>query len=94
LLTFFKLFIINQQTLPSKILSLPQISFNKAVQVAVQNRLCVAGLVIRAVVFDHLVWVEHIGPDLAAPFDFFELDIVGKVKELDADLFELARLLD
>ena len=50
-----------------------EIFVDKPVQIAVHNRLYVAGFVVCAVILDHGVGAEHVRADLAAPLDFFEL---------------------
>ena len=47
-----------------------QVGFDKAIQVAVQHSLGVPGFVVSAVVFHHLVGMEHVRADLAAPLSF------------------------
>jgi hypothetical protein len=44
-----------------------KISFDEIAQIAVQNSGRVSRLLIGAVILDHLVRMEHIGPDLVAP---------------------------
>ena len=44
---------------------------NEFIQVAIQDALCIGGFITSADVFYHLVWVQHIVPDLASPLDLF-----------------------
>ena len=41
--------------------------FDEIIDVAIQNFLRLAGFKISAVVFDHLVGMQHVGADLRAP---------------------------
>ena len=45
-----------------------QKSLHEFIQIPIQNSLSVTNLKIIAMVFYHLIWVQHIGTNLAAPF--------------------------
>ncbi len=50
---------------------LAQVGLYEAIQCAVQYGLRIAHFVFRAVVFHHLVWVQHVRSYLASPFRFY-----------------------
>src|SRR4051794_20580960 len=56
-----------------------ELSLHERVEVAVEDRAGVAGLVGRPEILDHLVRMQHIAPDLVAPasFDVLALELAG-----------------
>src|SRR5205085_7898210 len=55
-----------------------QLGSHEAVEVAVENALDVAHLEVRAVVLDHRVGVEDVGPDLGAPGHVLRLALLAR----------------
>ena len=44
-----------------------QISLNKCIQITIQHSLDIARFLVSPVIFDHLIGVQHIRPDLITP---------------------------
>ena len=71
---------------------LGEVGVDEAVEVAVHDRLNVAGLIVRARILDELVGHEDIGADLASPFDLelHALEVADLLRVLlDLQLHEL-----
>jgi hypothetical protein len=50
-----------------------QISLDESIKFAIHNRTNITHFIIGTMIFDHLVWMENIAADLAAPLDLFLL---------------------
>ena len=59
--------------MPRPDLQLLQIRSYKAFQLAIHHCVHIAHFISRAVILDHRIGLEHIGSDLAAPFNLLEL---------------------